>query len=283
MTYRVNTGSQSPLFINFAAAKPGSILTKTIVGNGWEARAGRWQDSPPVRVDHIVSDPPFTKHVSAKAKQREGLYNRQSGKVEPKPGRGALSFGGIEASELGPALVPFARRWTVLFTAIEQIGHYADACPEHWVRGCIWTKTNPSPQFTGDRPGMWGESIAVLHAPGKKRWNRGGHAGIWHGGRRNHGQPFDEQIHETQKPLWLMAELIEAFTDPGELVWDPYMGSATTGVACLLTGRRFLGHELQDGTTETGVDYFTPAVERLRAAELGQPVSDHRAGQATLF
>ena len=44
------------------------------------------------------------------------------------------------------------------------------------------------------------------------------------------------------KPLALMRQLIEDFTDPGELVWDPYGGSMTTGVACLQLGRRFLGH-----------------------------------------
>lgn len=263
-----------------------------MIGDGWEMRRGRWQDSPPSEVDHVISDPPFTDHVSAKAKQREGMYNRQTKRVEPRPGRlgsnrgggkHGLSFSGIEAADIGPALVALPRRWTVLFCAIEQVGEYAKACPEQWVRGCIWTKTNPSPQFTGDRPGMWGESIAVMHAPGKKRWNRGGHAGRWDGGRRNHGEPFDAKAHETQKPLWLMVALVEAFTDPGDLVWDPYTGSGTTGVACLLTGRRFLGHEMQDGAPPHENDYFGEACERLRAAERGQALGEFKAGQMGLF
>ena len=40
-------------------------------GNGWTMHLGRWQDSPPEMVDHVISDPPFTGHVSAKAKQRD--------------------------------------------------------------------------------------------------------------------------------------------------------------------------------------------------------------------
>jgi hypothetical protein len=240
-------------------------------------RQGRWQDSPPEEVDHIISDPPFTDHVSAKAKQRVGLGQRQ-GRTVVAEGQ-ALSFDGIDERELGPLLVPYAKRWTVLFCAIEQIGGYAAACPEHWVRGGVWVKTNPSPQFTGDRPGMWGESLAIMHAPGKKRWNRGGHAGLWTGATRNstyRSTPFDERVHETQKPLWLMVALVEAFTDPGDLVWDPYAGSGTTGVACLLTGRRFLGHEMQQR-------YHEVACERLAAAAKGATLLDARSGQQGLF
>ena len=51
------------------------------------------------------------------------------------------------------------------------------------------------------------------------------------------------RIHATQKPLKLMRELVELFTEPGELVLDAFAGSGTTGVACKLLGRRFVGFE----------------------------------------
>ena len=260
-------------------------------GDGWEMLHGRWEDVLPkveagvAICDHTISDPPFTAKVSLLAKQREGLYSRQAGRVEPKAGAGTLSFDGVEASQVGPVLVPLARRWTVLFCAIEQIGHYADSCPEFWVRGCWWAKTNGTPQFTGDRPGTPGEALAVLHAPGKKRWNAGGKVGEWRGGRINHGSQWDSaggyrdsasKLHETQKPLWLMRQLIEDFTDPGDLVLDPYAGSGTTGVACLLTGRRFLGVEMQER-------YYDIACERLQAAEKGQTLEQFQEGQVPMF
>lgn len=49
--------------------------------------------------------------------------------------------------------------------------------------------------------------------------------------------------HITQKPLDLMEKLIVNSTLSGEIVLDPFMGSGTTGVACLNTGRRFIGIE----------------------------------------
>jgi DNA modification methylase len=49
--------------------------------------------------------------------------------------------------------------------------------------------------------------------------------------------------HKSQKPIHLMRELIEKYTKPGYTVLDPFMGSGSTGVACLQTGRSFIGIE----------------------------------------
>lgn len=51
------------------------------------------------------------------------------------------------------------------------------------------------------------------------------------------------ELHTTQKPLPLMVELVRQFTDPGDVVLDPFCGSGTTGAACLRTGRKFIGIE----------------------------------------
>lgn len=52
--------------------------------------------------------------------------------------------------------------------------------------------------------------------------------------------------HPTQKPLGLLARLIQASTMPGAWILDPFSGSATTGIAANLLGRRYLGLELED-------------------------------------
>lgn len=49
--------------------------------------------------------------------------------------------------------------------------------------------------------------------------------------------------HPTQKPLELLRRCIESSTEQGDFVFDPFMGSGTTGVAALLTGRKFCGVE----------------------------------------
>ena len=52
--------------------------------------------------------------------------------------------------------------------------------------------------------------------------------------------------HPTQKPLSVLARLIQASTKSGAWILDPFNGSATTGIAANLLGRRYLGLELED-------------------------------------
>lgn len=65
--------------------------------------------------------------------------------------------------------------------------------------------------------------------------------------------------HPTQKPVALMEYLIRTYTNEGETVLDFTMGSGTTGVACVNTGRRFIGIERDEG-------YFRIAQERIASA-----------------
>ncbi len=53
----------------------------------------------------------------------------------------------------------------------------------------------------------------------------------------------DKGLHPTQKPVALMEYLIRTYTNEGDMVLDNTMGSGTTGVACLNTGRNFIGIE----------------------------------------
>ena len=67
--------------------------------------------------------------------------------------------------------------------------------------------------------------------------------------------------HKSQKPQALMAELVEKYTKPGDTILDPFMGSGTTGVACVQTGRNFIGIEIDAG-------YFEIAQRRIAEAQL---------------
>jgi DNA modification methylase len=66
-------------------------------------------------------------------------------------------------------------------------------------------------------------------------------------------------IHPTLKPVDLMEWLVKSFTNEGDLVIDPFAGSGSTAVACLNTGRRFIG-------IEKCKEYFDVAVKRMREA-----------------
>ena len=63
-------------------------------------------------------------------------------------------------------------------------------------------------------------------------------------------------MHPTQKPLSIMEYLIKTYTNPGDVILDPFMGSGTTGVAALNLGPNFIGFEREP-------EYFDIAQKRL--------------------
>lgn len=64
-------------------------------------------------------------------------------------------------------------------------------------------------------------------------------------------------LHPTQKPVALLADLIETYTRPGDVVLDFTSGSLSTGVACASINRSFIGIELDD-------KYFNIGVNRIK-------------------
>jgi site-specific DNA-methyltransferase (adenine-specific) len=75
------------------------------------------------------------------------------------------------------------------------------------------------------------------------------------------------ELHPTQKPVSLIAEVID-WTDG--TILDPFMGSGTTGVACIRKGRRFIGIEREP-------KYFDIAVSRIKAELSRHPLFDKEA------
>ncbi|NTG73276.1 site-specific DNA-methyltransferase [Agrobacterium rhizogenes] len=92
---------------------------------------------------------------------------------------------------------------------------------------------------------------------------------LWKGRARTINNPSSKQLirggvdketsHPTEKPVYLMEEYILNSSAHGETVLDPFMGSGTTGVACVKTGRKFIGIEIDP-------IYFELACERIRDA-----------------
>lgn len=89
----------------------------------------------------------------------------------------------------------------------------------------------------------------------------------------NHGERYPVSIiaagqghggvkpdHPTQKPLDLLIYLVKTYTNPGDTVLDLFTGSGTTAVACLETGRNFVGCEIDE-------TYFSAATKRIAAVK----------------
>ncbi|UIK04888.1 site-specific DNA-methyltransferase [Neorhizobium galegae] len=83
-------------------------------------------------------------------------------------------------------------------------------------------------------------------------------AHYWNGMMRD-SEKGVPRVHPTQKPIVVMEWALREVSTVGQLILDPYMGSGTTGVACVKSGRPFVGIEIDNG-------YFEIACERIRKA-----------------
>jgi DNA modification methylase len=72
-----------------------------------------------------------------------------------------------------------------------------------------------------------------------------------------------EGKHKTEKPLDQLLDLVSYFSDPGETVFDPCAGSGTTGLACKILERQFVGLEVQQAWAEfANARLVNPLTER---------------------
>lgn len=69
-----------------------------------------------------------------------------------------------------------------------------------------------------------------------------------------------KRVHPTQKPTPLMERLIKLVSDKDYTILDPFMGSGSTGVACINLDRSFIGYEIEE-------DYFKTAQQRIKEAQ----------------
>lgn len=208
------------------------------------------------RTDHLICDPPFeaTMHRAKtgransrghKIHQEGGRSSRKirtDGHASPRP----VGFASIDG--VRERFMPLARAatqgWFIAFCTPEGIAPWRDAIEAsgaRYKRACFWTKPDSAPQFNGQGPAFAVEPfVAAWCGKGVSRWNGGGRRN-WFTHQTN--PPDREGTHETEKPIALMMELVELFTNRGDVVLDPFMGGGTTGIAALALGRRFVGVE----------------------------------------
>jgi site-specific DNA-methyltransferase (adenine-specific) len=221
-------------------------------------------------VDHAITDPPYEAEAhDAGRRVLSRTLARPTGSVFRSVDKAALPFGAITDEMRDAAakmMVDAAAGWILAFSQAEAVADWREVLLRHgaaWRRAMVWVKPDSAPQLSGDRPAMGYESIcAAWCGAGRSKWNGGGKRGVFvhgksdagmgHGGQRHH--------HPTQKPISLMAELVGLFTDPGESILDPFMGSGSTGVAAVAGRRRFIGIEIDSG-------YFDTACRRIEEAQ----------------
>jgi site-specific DNA-methyltransferase (adenine-specific) len=225
-------------------------------------------------VDHVITDPPYEAEAHTKGRRvtRPNATTELQDKWAWHGTHGTVRYASLDfdaiTDELRLAVSrEFARltkRWTIVFSQAEGAHKWEAAQVAAGLnrrRWAVWVKPGAQPQFSGDRPGVGYETILMCHQPGRSTWNGGGRVGVFtHIGARGIG-------HMAAKPLRLMAELVSLFTDPGETILDPFMGSGTTLRAAKDLHRRAIGIEIEERWCEVAAKRLSQEVLAIESEE----------------
>lgn len=151
-----------------------------------------------------------------------------------------------------------------IFTSYNLIGKWHDVFDSEFdtFQFFIWHKTNPAPKIY--KNGFLNSCEMIICM-----WNKG-HK--WNFSKQNEMHNFFESPicmglerlrnpkHPAQKPVKLLKHIISIASNANDIVFDPFMGVGSTGVAALELGRRFAGCEIQS-------DYYVAAQKRIKYYE----------------
>jgi hypothetical protein len=220
--------------------------------------------------DVTITDPPYDEHTQANQISGTAMRKHVEGGSGAVP-KVELPFAPLTGYERTTDLVRGTKRWTVVFCSVEAFGdlrrvHGTDV----YRRGAWWYKPNAQGQMSGDRPAIAGEGIACLHRPGRPAWNGRGSYGFWpcNGTRGEKGR------HPNQKPLDLCLKLVALFSNRGEEIFDPFVGSGRIGEAALLLGRRYFG-------LDQSPEWIEKANARLDSVAFGSVSDEHALSLCT--
>jgi site-specific DNA-methyltransferase (adenine-specific) len=195
------------------------------------------------QADAVLTDPPYEKHMhEASRRSTDARAFGTDGYANPPPLISAAWT--TSARSVTPLLVAATQKWLLAFCTPEGVAPWRDAIEAagaRYKRACVLYKPDSAPQFNGQGPAMAAEMfVTAWCGEGHSRWNGGGRRNVFIYPTNNADR---EGTHPTEKPLALMMELVTLFSDVGGMVFDPFMGSGTTGRACVRLGRRFIGIE----------------------------------------
>lgn len=211
---------------------------------------------PDNSIDFILTDPPYN------------LGQHSTGNI-PLPGRSAMNNDVAEwdmidfnpeewADEFIRILKPTGNLF--IFTSYNQLGRWYN-CLDHRFDATnfmIWHKTNPAPKIF--KAGFLNSCEMIFTCWNKKHtWNFISQAEM-HNFLESpicmRPERLSDPKHPTQKPVSILKKMIQIASNEDDIVFDPFMGVGSTGVAALELGRRFIGVELDNS-------YFDAAKIRI--------------------
>ena len=211
---------------------------------------------PDQSIDFILTDPPYN------------IGKHSTGNI-PLPGRIAINNDVAQwdmvdftpeewADEFIRVLKPTGNLF--IFTSYNQIGKWYDSLDHRFDTSnfMVWHKTNPVPKIY--KAGFLNSCEMVFTCWNKKHtWN-------FISQKEMHNfiespvcmrpERLSNPKHPAQKPVSILKKMVEIASNKGDIVFDPFMGVGSTGIAAIGLGRRFIGVEI-DG------NYYKAAQERI--------------------
>ena len=207
-------------------------------------------------VDLIVTDPPYKVTPRGNAGNAGGMLQKEinmKGMV--------FKHNSIKIEEFIPELYRVLKEdshcyiMTNHVNLIEMI-NVAQKCGFHFIKSLIWDKGN---KIMGQCYMSQFEYILFFRKGKHKKINNCGTSDILSIPNKKTKGEDGKNIHDTEKPVKLMQILIENSSQEGDIIFEPFMGSGSTGVACVNTNRKFIGIELDN-------NYFDIASKRIEEA-----------------
>lgn len=250
-----------------------------------------WKDLPVESCDLLCVDAPYSEKThkghddgsrltSDPVQQPEIRDNLRRASMGLAPIRRSLNYGYWTKRDVAAFVRywhPRTRGWMVSLTDHVLAATWADAmraCNRYVFAPIACVEVGSRVRMCGDGPSNW-TVWAIASRPrstGFAKWGALPGAYVLPPGARD----AERKQVVGGKPLWLMERLVEDYSRPGDLVVDPCCGAATTGIAALRHGRRFIGGDAM-------AEHVTLAREAIAAELELSTVSARKAGQVSLF
>lgn len=233
---------------------------------------------PANSVDLVFADPPYNLQLA------EGLTRPDQSKVDAVDDDWDKFDSFAHYDQFTRAWLKAARRILKPNGAIWVIGSYHNIFRvgtalqdlDYWMlNDVIWRKANPMPNFKGTRFTNAHETLIWAAKEHKSKVTFNYNAlklanddtqmrsdwlfPICNGGERLRNDA-DEKVHPTQKPEALLFRILNATTNTGDVILDPFFGTGTTGAVAKKLGRHFIGIERE-------ADYINAALKRIAAVK----------------
>jgi site-specific DNA-methyltransferase (adenine-specific) len=181
--------------------------------------------------DLCLTDPPYgIGEAAGKNQSRGGRTGFDGKKKSARKMVAATDYGNSSWDDAPPSPEVFAEIFRVSKNQIIFGGNFfglpASPC---WP---VWDKDNGNNDFADCELAWTSFKSAVRKF--KHRWN---------GMLQEDMKHKEKRYHPTQKPVKLFMSILEKYSEPGDLILDPFLGSGTTAIACQKTGRHYLGIE----------------------------------------